>query len=191
MPRFSRLITLSLASAALLSACSRPTALFQASKPVQFHAQQLPISLSEAMPVDSPARNSADQSITSASAPVEQAGPALVNLTTPPATDERVSRRLEHARKQLTGNRPVPTVPVATKKTTFVQRIVLKTMARKMQRQLAPNHPKEITGTARLGLIIAGIGLLLLLIGNGFGSILGLIALLAGGALFVYALLQE
>ena len=98
---------------------------------------------------------------------------------------------MERVENRLAENRLALTAPVGVKKISLVQRIVLKKMARKMQRQLAPNHPKEITGTARLGLIIAGVGLLLLLIGNGFGSILGLIALLAGGALFVYALLQE
>ncbi len=194
MTRFCQSISLSLACAALLSACSRPMTTFQASTPAHYYARQAPepTGITAEFQSATPTENPVGQPI-AATTPVAtgQSLAALASLKAIYAADKPRTRRLERVEKQLAENRLAPTAPVAAKKTSLVQRIMLKKMATKMQRQLAPNQPKEINGTARLGLIIAGVGLLLLLIGNGFGSILGLIALLAGGALFVYALLQE
>lgn len=190
MTRFCKSISLSLAAAALFSACSRPVATFQAAKPIHYYSQQ---ATPTAVVSDTPAvalAEPSEQPVSEASKPDEPAARALVSLKATYATDQRMTRRLERVASQLADSRRTPTAATA-QKTTLMQRVLLKKMAKKMERQLAPNQPKEITGTARLGLIIAGVGLLLLLIGNGVGSILGLIALLAGGALFVYSLLQE
>jgi hypothetical protein len=193
MTRFCKSITLSLACVALLSACSRPMATFQASKPVHYYTSQAakPVGFAAETPSVKPDENPADQPTATAPVATEQTPVALASLEARHATDRRMTRRLERMENQLAENRLAPTAPAGVKKTSLIQRIVLKKMAKKIHHQLAPNQTKELTGTARLGLIIAAVGLLLLLIGNGFGSILGLIALLAGGALFVYALLQE
>ncbi|MBO0936150.1 hypothetical protein J2I47_06290 [Fibrella sp. HMF5335] len=167
-------------------------ATFQASKPVHYYSRQatepLPVAgetIATGIPEKQP-----NEPIAVAGKADQPAGDALVSLKATYAGNRRMTRRLERAEKQLAESRLVPAATQA-KKPTLVQQLVLKKMAKKMEWKLAPEQTKAITGNARLGLIIAGVGLILLLLGNGLGSILGLIALLAGGALFVYALLQE
>ncbi|MBO0929523.1 hypothetical protein [Fibrella aquatilis] len=192
MIRFAKSITLSVAAAALLSACSRPMATFQASKPMHYYSPSGPMVSTEtgnATP-EVTAGAHPEQPNTTLPTPTEQVAPALASLKATYATDKRMTRRLARIEQQLTENRAAP-VNIIAQKTSLVQRLVLKKMAKQMQRKLAPNQATDIAGPARLGLIIAGVGLLLLIIGNAFFSILGLIALLAGGALFVYSLLQE
>ena len=192
MNRFTKSIALSVASAALLSACSRPMATFQASKPVHYYTPSSSVMATETGKITptTVAEIRSNQPIIAEPTSAELVPPALTSLKTTYTADKRMTRRMERIEKQLTENRVAP-VAAKVQKTSLLQKVLLKKMARQMQHKLAPNQPQELSSTARLGLIIAGIGLVLLLIGNGLGSILGLLALLAGGALFVYALLQE
>lgn len=107
------------------------------------------------------------------------------------ATESRkLSRRIAQVRDVLAKTpATTPTTNAAAKKTTLVQRMMLKHMDTKMKNQLAPDQP-QAKSTLTLGLIIGLVGLLLLLIGTGTVSTLGFIALIVGIILVILGLLQ-
>ena len=64
----------------------------------------------------------------------------------------------------------------SVKKTTFMERALLKKMDKKIKNHVAPEKTQEMNSNVRLGVIIGIIGLLLLILGG--GSVLGVIGLI-------------
>lgn len=202
MKQFIHSVSLALAGAALLTACSRPVATFQKSQPERFYSQQKatePVVLSEEVvaPVANvPVVASAEVAAT-ASEPViaqtQQASEALASLKTTHAADRRMTKRIDRAEKMLAEvNQKTATNAVAsTKKMSLVQRVMLKSMDKKIQKHLAPKETKATSNYVRIGAIVALIGLLLLLIGNGVGATIGLIALIVGLVLILLGVIND
>lgn len=198
-------VSLALAGAALLTACSRPVATFQPSKAERFYTQQrttAPATAQTAPVADVPAVVPASvrpetptvaQATPTLTVQTQQASDALASLKATHATDKRMTKRIERAEKMLAEvNQKAtaqPTAPV--KKTGLAQRLMIKSMDKKIQKHLAPNETKAFTGYVRLGAIIALVGLLLLLIGNGVGATIGLLALIAGLVLVLLGVINQ
>lgn len=180
-------VSLALAGAALLTACSRPVATFQRSQPERFYSQQKaaePAAVADdvARPTEVPAVASAEAVSVPVAAQAQQASEALASLKATHATDRRLTKRIERAERMLADVQQKSTTQAmsSTKKTTLMQRMMLKGMDKKIQKHLAPNKTNVMTGYVKIGAIVALIGLLLLLIGNGVGATIGLIALIVG-----------
>lgn len=200
MKQFIHSVSLALAGAALLTACSRPVATFQKSQPERFYSQQKttePVVLNEEVvtpAADVPAVVSTEAV---AVAPVvvqtKQASDALASLKTNNATDRRLTKRIEKAEKMLADvNQKTTTQAVtSTKKASFFERTMLKSIDKKIKKHMAPKETTAMTGYVRLGAIIALVGLLLLLIGNGVGATIGLIALIAGLVLVLLGVINQ
>ncbi|WP_041258795.1 hypothetical protein [Fibrella aestuarina] len=211
MKRVLNSVSIALAGAALLTACSRPVATFQPSKAERFYTQQTtatPVAMpteAQATPVAEATTNVPVTAQTAQPTPditvqTKQASEALASLKATHATDKRMTRRIERAETMLAeasakanASATAPAQPVATtKKAGLAQRLMLKSMNQKIQKHLAPKETKaSFTGYVRLGAIIGLIGLLLLLIGNGVGATIGLIALIAGLVLLLLGVINE
>ncbi|MEZ0611321.1 hypothetical protein ACAW74_22610 [Fibrella sp. WM1] len=209
MKRVLNSVSLALAGAALLTACSRPVATFQPSKTERFYTQQTtaaPVATpveTQAAPVAETTTNVPVTAETALAAPsitvqTKQASEALASLKATHASDKRMTRRIERAETMLAeasakASASATAQPVATtKKAGLAQRLMLKSMNQKIQKHLAPKETKaSFTGYVRLGAIIGLIGLLLLLIGNGVGATIGLIALIAGLVLILLGVINE
>ncbi len=198
MKQFIHSVSLALAGAALLTACSRPVATFQKSQPERFYSQQKTtepvISQDEAVPVADVPVVAPTEAIAAAPVPqTQQAVDALASLKTTHAADRRLTRRIERAEKMLADvNQKTSTQAVSsTKKTNLMQRIMLKGVDKKIQKHLAPKDTSAFTGYMRIGAIVALIGLLLLLIGNGVGATIGLLALIAGLVLILLGVIEQ
>lgn len=209
MKRVLNSVSIALAGAALLTACSRPVATFQPSKAERFYTQQTtatPVAPSvdeQATPVadattNVPATAETVQPTPTITVQTKQASEALASLKATHATDKRLTRRIERAETMLAeasakASASATAQPVAsTKKAGLAQRLMLKSMNQKIQKHLAPKETKaSFTGYVRLGAIIGLIGLLLLLIGNGVGATIGLIALIAGLVLILLGVINE
>ena len=200
MKQFIHSVSLALAGAALLTACSRPVATFQKSQPERFYSQQKttePALVKEeaVMPIADVPVAASTEAI--AAAPVatqtQQAYDALASLKTTHAADRRLTRRIERAEKLLAdANQKTTTMAVSsTKKASVMQRVMLKGIDKKIQKHLAPKDTSAFTGYIRIGAIVALVGLLLLLIGNGVGATLGLIALIAGLVLILLGVIDQ
>jgi len=197
-------VSLALAGAALLTACSRPVATFQKSQPERFYSQQKttvpPVVSEEVAPVadvtpvaDVPAVASTEAAAVPVAAQTKQASEALVSLKAANATDRRMTKRIERAEKMLAeANQKSSTQTVTTtKKANLMERMMLKSIDKKIKKHMAPKDTNALTGYVRLGAIIALAGLLLLLIGNGVGATIGLIALIAGLVLVLLGVLNQ
>lgn len=199
MKQFIHSVSLALAGAALLTACSRPVATFQKSQPERFYSQQ---KTTEPILVEDQSTSTADIPVVASTeaidaAPVltqtQQASEALASLKTTQATDRRLTKRIERAEKMLAdADQKATTQPVSSaKKANLMQRVMLKGMDKKIQKHLAPKDTNAFTGYVRIGAIVALIGLLLLLIGNGVGATIGLIALIAGLVVILLGVIEQ
>jgi PBP1b-binding outer membrane lipoprotein LpoB len=199
MKKILHSVSLALAGAALLTACSRPVATFQKSQPERFYSQQkttVPVQANEEVVtpiVDVPVVASTE-AIAAAPAPqIQEASVALASLKTTHAADRRLTKRIERAEKMLADvNQPATTKAVSSlKKVTGMQRTMLKSIDKKIQKHLSPKDTNAFTGYIRIGAIVALIGLLLLLIGNGVGATIGLLALIAGLILILLGVIDQ
>ncbi|WP_375445920.1 hypothetical protein [uncultured Fibrella sp.] len=200
MKQFIHSVSLALAGAALLTACSRPVATFQKSQPERFYSQQKttePVVLTEEVVTPAADVPAVVATEAVANAPVavqtKQASDALASLKTTNSTDRRLTKRIEKAEKMLADvNQKTSTQAVtSTKKASFFERTMLKSIDKKIKKHMAPKETTAMTGYVRLGAIIALVGLLLLLIGNGVGATIGLIALIAGLVLVLLGVINQ
>ncbi|WP_229379883.1 hypothetical protein [Fibrella forsythiae] len=195
---------LALAVTAFLGSCSRPVATFQPSKAERFYssAQSAPAPAAvqevavaepvaaapatpvvEATPATASASNNMEQALTKAE--------AYASTKARPADARKLERRITKIREVLATS---PQQAVATtntetaKKTSLVQRMMLKSMDKKIQKHLAPEQPMR-SSTLTAGLVIGLIGLLLLLLTTGTAATIGLIALVVGIVLVILGLL--
>ena len=161
-----------LAVTALLGSCSRPVATFQPSKAERFYTAQTPApavaeETTVAQPVAAPAAEVV--AVAPAELPKAQIEQALTkaevyaSTNARPAAWRKLSRRITKIREVLTAQPQAVPATNAAKKPSLVQRVMLKSMDKKIQKHLAPEQPKAV-GTLTAGLIIGLIGLLLLLL---------------------------
>jgi hypothetical protein len=179
-------------------------ATFQKSQPERFYTQQKtaePAVVGEegstpAASVPAPAVASVEAAAPAPALVVtqtQQASEALASLKTTHAADHRMTKRIDRAEKMLAevNQKTTTNAGTSTKKMSLVQRIMLKGMDKKIQKHLAPSETKATSNYVRIGAIVALIGLLLLLIGNGVGATIGLIALIVGLALVLLGVINQ
>ncbi|QJD77038.1 hypothetical protein [Spirosoma rhododendri] len=203
MKAFSLPVLAALSLATVLTSCNRQQALFQRTPAVSYAAPapaaapviavEQPVVITETTPA------SAD--VTTPAAQAAQAKAALTQLdalvsANPSLTgNKRVEKRMSKVRTMLTSLSTTNAAPVATtapKKMNLVQRMMLKKMDRKISKQLAPANPEKAmisSGTLALGAVLVIVGLLLILLTSGTGSVIGIIALLAGAVVLLLGLL--
>jgi len=80
----------------------------------------------------------------------------------------------------------------SAKKLNLFERTMVKRIDKQIKNKMAPNKTKKTMATTLLkaGIIIGIIGLILLLVGNGVGATIGLIALIAGLVLIILDLVN-
>ena len=179
-----------LALVATLGACSRPVATFQPSKAERFYtAQATPIAPATNVP-------EAQQPLAVAPAavpatPMEDVlakTEAYATTKAAPAEARQLTRRMAKIRQVLSASPKLAAPQEVVNKPTLVQRIMQKSLDKKIQKHLAPNQPQR-SNTLTAGLVVALVGLLLLLLLNGVGATLGLIALVIGIVLIILGLI--
>ncbi|MEZ0541199.1 hypothetical protein [Fibrella arboris] len=190
---------IALAVTAFLGSCSRPVATFQPSKAERFYSAQTPATpvvteeVATAEPVTAaPALAEATPAPVAPAATINEAltkAEAYASTKARPADARKLERRITKIREVLatTPQQAVET-KAATQKTSLVQRMMLKSMDKKIQKHLAPEQPMR-SSTLTAGLVIGLIGLLLLLLTTGTAATIGLIALVVGIVLVILGLL--
>ncbi len=194
---------LALAVTALLGSCSRPVATFQASKAERFYSAQTavaPVAAQEAV-VSEPVATApvATEAVVETAPATPAATPAIEQALTKAeayastkanSTDARkLERRITKIREVLaTSPQKVEATAGTTKKASLAQRMMMKSMDKKIQKHLAPEQTM-LTSTMTAGLVVGLIGLLLLLLTTGVGATIGLIALVAGIVLVILGLI--
>ncbi len=203
MKNITKQVALALTGVALFSACSRPYATYQPSASARIATQEAPIVAARPatapvlapVAVDQPA---VTEAATVAPAPAiaavrEQLAEAVASNKAA-VSDKRVQKRLARVNDLLTvAERQSVTAPAVASahKLTLTERLMMKKVAKKINRTLAPDQT-QATSNTRLGLIIGVIGLLLILVGGIAGSgaivLIGLIGLIIGLVLLLLGL---
>jgi hypothetical protein len=190
---------LALAVTAFLGSCSRPVATFQPSKAERFYTAQTPAApvvaqeavasepvaavseVAEVAPASPVATPAIEQALTKAE--------AYASTKADKADARKLERRITKIREVLaTSPQRVEATTGTAKKATLAQRMMLKSMDKKIQKHLAPEQTM-LTSTMTAGLVVGLIGLLLLLLTTGIGATIGLIALVAGIVLIILGLI--
>lgn len=186
-----------LAVTTFLGSCSRPVANFQRSKAEHFYTAQTPATTVASMPTIPVEPVATAEAITpapaDASVQLEQAltqTEAYASANARPADARKLERKISKIREVLaSAPQKMMTSAKTASKPTLVQRLMLKSMDKKIQKHLAPEQPQR-SNTLTAGIIVALIGLLLLLVGGpGLGQTLGLIGLVIGIVLIILGLL--
>lgn len=201
---FTKHICAALMGAAILSSCSRPVAYFQRG-PVEHYAAPKTETVAVAQPanVAQPAETVATTPVAVATpSPAEQLAPANTAVTQLEAyvrndskltTDKKLTKRMERVKTLLatatTKAAMAPTTITSTKKATLLERMAVKKIDKQIKNKLSPERTMA-KSLLTIGLVIAIIGLILLLVGNGGLATLGLIGLLVGLVLVVLDLLN-
>lgn len=183
----------------LFAACSRPVAYFQPSQREHFASVPAPVAVAEALALvatETPVSLAVPaEQITQANAALTQMD-ALVSTNNKLASDKTVQKRLNRVRTLLASASAkaslAPSETSAPKKMNLMERLMLKKMNKKINRQLAPANPEKTmisTGTLATGAVLVIVGLLLLLLTTGTGATVGLIALLVGAVVLLVGLL--
>lgn len=201
MSTFSKHLFAALLGTALISSCSRPVAYFQPTAREQFKtAQPSTAAVMPTQPVEATAVDASEPAVSST--PVEQISQAkqavshveaYVRNDSKLASNKKLTKRMERLNEVLaTASTKAPvTANASTKKTTLMERMLLKKMDKKIKNHVAPDNTKAMTSNMRLGLIIGVIGLVLLIVGSGVLSVIGGIAFAVGVVLVVLGLINN
>lgn len=193
-----------LAGLAILSSCSRPVAYFQRGPVERYNTSKVETTsektVSEAAPAPDSQPTVVASPVTPSTQPVVQAQTAMnqinayVRNDNKLASNKKLTRRMDRVKAMLSSISAKPSAAqettTSTKKMHLLERIAAKHIDKKIKNKLSPDHT---TATSRLtiGLIVAAAGLLLLLIGNGFGAVIGGIALVVGIVLIILELINQ
>ncbi len=176
----------------LLSACSRPYATFQKTTPEHFYTQKA--ATTPAIEAPSVAASSVTETPTVAeTAPVAAEAPTTIAAAqtqlndlvasnkTGLATNKKLATRLNRVQHLLatTSEKQALSPAKTTAKMGLMAKLVTKRINKQIEKKLAPDQPKT-QSAIRLGIIVGIIGLLLLIIGNGFFGGLGGVLLVIG-----------
>lgn len=192
--------------AAVLSSCSRPVAYFQRGPVENYHTPKTEVAANVAVATPAPsveAPATVTEVATPVAAPTEQVAQAkqavnqieaYVHNDSKLASSNKLTKRIARV-KSLLNATPAQTASatntnVAAKKMSFLERMTLKNIDKKIKKQLSPERTM-VKSMFTIGIIVAAAGLLLLLIGNGFGATLGGIALVVGLILIVLDLVRS
>ena len=200
MRAFSKPLFAALLGTALISSCSRPVAYFQPTAREHYASTQT------ATPAIATPAEAAQPSVVVTTAP-ETTAPvneqlaqtkqavsqveAYVRNDSKLASNKKLTKRMERLNELLTATSakaPVTANAASAKKTTLMERMMLKKIDKKIKNHVAPNEAKAMDSNVRLGLIVGIIGLLLLILGNGgvlavigaIGLVVGLVLILLG-----------
>jgi hypothetical protein len=190
---------------AILSSCSRPVAYFQRGPVESYHTSTIEPAVvrtpAEVTPSPAPSSITSDATtpVASSTEQVAQAKQAVnqieayVRNDNKLASNKKLTSRIERVKSMLSSTSAkmslASTSTVTSKKMTLLERIAAKKINKKIQHKLSPEQPMA-TSMLTIGLIVAAAGLLLLLIGNGFGAVIGAIALVVGLVLILLELLK-
>ena len=193
MQAYSNYLVAVLTGTVILSSCSRPVANFQPSPREHFvtaSTTAAPIANGETRTAETNRPDSVVQSskpAVQAKAGLDQVD-ALVSKNAKLATNKSVHKRLDRIRTLLASSSTkaalAPGSTAAPNKTNLMERLMLKKMNRKINRQLAPAHPEKAMAdkhTLVIGAVGVLVGILLLVISTStFVNVLGIIALAVG-----------
>ena len=192
MRAFSNYLFAALLGTALISSCSRPVAYFQPTAREQFKTTQ-PATVAAVTPTQSVEAPLVETAVPTV--PVTQAEQinqtkqavnqveAYVRNDSKLSSNKKLAKRMTRLNELLSttsAKATVATNATTTKKSTLMERMVLKKLDKKIKNHVAPDQTKAMTSNIRLGLIIGIIGLLLLILSNG-----GVLAVIGGIALVV------
>ena len=202
---FSKSLLTACVGVAVLSSCSRPVAYFQKSQretfkspPTETVAVVAPVEASqpEVQPVVV-----TPEALVAAPNPVEQVAQAkaamkqldaYVKNDSKLAGNKKLAKRMARATELLAEAEANPTAVAAPHKTTFMERMVLKKMDKKIKAKMAPEDAKGLLDNKiRTGAIVGVIGLLLAIIFGGFVGVIGVLLLAAGIVLIVWGVLER
>lgn len=193
MRAFSKPLFAALLGTALISSCSRPVAYFQptirehyASVQTETAATTTPVETAQPSVVVTPAPETTApvaEQLTQTKQAVSQVE-AYVRNDSKLASNKKLTRRMERLNELLATTKtktPVTANAASTKKTTLMERMMLKNIDKKIKNHVAPNEAKAMNSNVRLGLIIGIVGLLVLLLSNGGAlAVIGAIGLVVG-----------
>jgi len=179
----------------LLSSCSRPVAYFQKT-PYQSLAtktQSAPVSApteSVAARLDEATREPIAPERIETTADLAQQN-ALASSQANAVADKSVQQRIDRVKTLLASRKETAsTAPAQPQKMNLMQRMVVKTMNKRIAKQLAPKHPNRTMANTTIlatGAVVVLIGLLILLLGS--SGTAGTIILLAGAVILLVGLL--
>ncbi len=186
-PAKFQIVALLLLGIVLLSSCSRPYATYQPSSGYASASSHraLAVVSSVTLPIDT----MTTPAVTTVSEPVAE----VVASTKTTLTDQRVQHRLTRLNQLLTATTTGKQVKAtATQTFRWTERLMVKTVERRIARTMLAQAPNPPRSNAWTGLLVAFIGLIVILIGgvtnSGFLAILGLIGLVAGLLLLLIGL---
>jgi hypothetical protein len=208
MQTFSKHAFAALLGLVVMASCSRPVAYFQRgpvdhytstkvadATPVTPVADAAPEAVITEAPVVVP---TSDVTVANAEAQLAQAKTtmneveAYVRSDNKLASNKKLTKRMERVKTMLNSVSAQKLVTTASaKKASLVERMVAKRLDKQVKNKLAPESPAKAMARSMLtiGVIVGVAGLLLLLIGNTAGAIIGGIALVVGIVLILLDLL--
>lgn len=204
MKTFSSYLVAALLGTAVFSSCSRPVAYFQPTARENFKTVQteaVAVSPAQATPsatVETVAPETA-VAVSQPAAPTEQLAQAkqavsqieaYVRNDSKLASNKKLTKRMARVNELLANASAKNTSSVkanATQKTSLMQRLVLKTMDKKIKHQLSPERAMA-KSLLTIGLIVGIVGLILIILNT--AAPLGIIALVVGLALVLVDLLR-
>ncbi|SFD63641.1 hypothetical protein [Spirosoma endophyticum] len=198
MRTLSKHLFVALLGTALISSCSRPVAYFQPTAREQFKTAQpeavattTPIETSQPATVETPAPVAAPAEQLAQTKQAISQVEAYVRNDSKLSSNKKLTKRMARLNDLLTNtsNKAAVTTNLSSaKKSTLMERMMLKKIDKKIKNHVAPDQTKVMDSNIRLGIIIGIIGLLLLLLANGgvlavigaIGLIVGLVLILLG-----------
>lgn len=198
MRTLSKHLFVALLGTALISSCSRPVAYFQPTAREQFKTAQpeavattTPIETSQPAIVETPAPVAAPAEQLAQTKQAISQVEAYVRNDSKLSSNKKLTKRMARLNDLLTNTSNKATVTTnltSAKKSTLMERMMLKKIDKKIKNHVAPDQTKVMDSNIRLGIIIGIIGLLLLLLANGgvlavlgaIGLIVGLVLILLG-----------
>ncbi len=201
---FSKSLLAAFIGVATLSSCSRPVAYFQKSQreefkspPVENVAVVAPV---QAAQPDTQPLVAPSETPTALPNPVEQVAQAKVALKqldayvkndSKLAGNKKLAKRMARANVLLAEAEANPTAVAAPYKATFMERMVLKKMDKKIKYKIAPDKTDALLDNKiRTGVIVGVIGLVLAILTTGILGVIGSLLLALGIILIVWGVLE-
>jgi hypothetical protein len=210
MQTFSKQACAALLGLMVMASCSRPVAYFQRGPvdhyktnvatvtPVTEAAPEVGVAETPAVVAATPVSIPSEATVAEAEAQLVQAKTtmneveAYVRNDNKLASNKKLTKRMERVKTMLNSVSAQKLATTASaKKAGLVERMVAKRLDKQVKNKLAPESPTKTMARSMLtiGVIVAVAGLLLLLIGNTAGAVIGGIALVVGLVLILLDLL--